>query len=735
MSEHAKTGSFWRELRRRNVFKVAMVYLIASWLLIQIAETTFPALQLPDWTVTFVVVVLAILFPIAVIFAWAFELTPEGLKRTGQVDPSESITGQTGQRMNHLIIGALVLAVVVLVMTHGGFGPDQDDAVDDAATTSIAVLPFVNMSDDKGNEFFSDGLSEELLNVLAQVDGLRVAARTSSFSFKGSNEDLRDVASQLGVEHVLEGSVRKSGNRIRATAQLIKADDGFHLWSETFDYEVDDIFKIQDEIALAVVDALKVNLLGEERERLTRRSTTSVEAHNLYLRGRQFLHLRTQESLQQARTLFQRAVQMDPGYALAYSGLSDSIQLLSSNHALISIRDADAESRPLLTRAVALDPESAEVWASTGLMEMHVRNTDAAAEALERAIELNPSYAAGYLWYASLRSSPPYNDDEGALEIYRKVLTIDPLSRVAQQNVGATLLQLGRIDEAEAEFRRGLTLDPDYSPPYVALANIAQNFRYRLDDAHRWYLKAYDLEPMDLQNSINLPVLYRTLGMVEEYDEWTTRLYREAPTHPIAAVIPTWRAMVELDFEAAEREIERARAEGHAFHPILLQMECSVLQYGGRAEEMLPTLRKENPELFASPPVVSDFNSNGLEVCALDGLLQVGETDAAAALAAEMERYGREEISQDANSELYLARLDLTRGQAESAVEHLRKAVDAGWVGSFAWALSIRQDPLWAPIVDRPEVAAIADRLEAELAIQREAVVTQLEQRGVGSRF
>ncbi len=290
MSERAKTGSFWRELRRRNVFKVAMVYLIAAWLLIQIAETTFPALQLPDWTVTFVVVVLAILFPIAVIFAWAFELTPDGLRRSGEVDPSESITGKTGQRINHLIIGALVVAVVVLVTTHGGFGPGGDEQGADAATTSIAVLPFVNMSDDKGNEFFSDGLSEELLNVLAQVDGLRVAARTSSFSFKGSNEDLRDVARQLGVEHVLEGSVRKSGNRIRATAQLIKADDGFHLWSETFDYEIDDIFKIQDEIALAVVDALKVNLLGEERERLTRRATTSVEAHNLYLRGRQFLH-------------------------------------------------------------------------------------------------------------------------------------------------------------------------------------------------------------------------------------------------------------------------------------------------------------------------------------------------------------------------------------------------------------------------------------------------------------
>ena len=202
-------------------------------------------------------------------------------------------------------------------------GPDED-----AGPKSIAVLPFVNMSGDADNEYFSDGLSEELLNLLAQVDGLRVAARTSSFFFKGQNEDLRSVGDKLGVEHVLEGSVRKSGNRIRVTAQLIKVNDGFHLWSDTYDYEMDDIFKIQDEISLAVVDALKVNLLGEERQRITKRATTNVEAHNLYLRGRQFLHLRTLESVEQAEKLFEQAVRMDPNYALAYSGLADAVNLL-----------------------------------------------------------------------------------------------------------------------------------------------------------------------------------------------------------------------------------------------------------------------------------------------------------------------------------------------------------------------------------------------------------------------
>ncbi|MGB5248579.1 MAG: hypothetical protein WBO47_03045 [Gammaproteobacteria bacterium] len=224
-------GRFLREMRRRNVFKVATVYLIAAWVLIQIAETTFPALGLPEWTVTFVVMLLLLGLPIALILAWAFEVTPEGIKKTAEVPVQESITSNTGQRINYLIIGTLAVAVIGLTLTHKRFGIGEfgGAADEDTGPKSIAVLPFVNMSGDADNEYFSDGLSEELLNVLAQVDGLRVAARTSSFFFKGQNQDLRNVGDKLGVEHVLEGSVRKSGNRIRVTAQLINVNDGFHL--------------------------------------------------------------------------------------------------------------------------------------------------------------------------------------------------------------------------------------------------------------------------------------------------------------------------------------------------------------------------------------------------------------------------------------------------------------------------------------------------------------------------
>jgi TolB-like protein len=737
-----RPGGLLGELRRRNVFRVATVYLIASWLLIQVAETVFPALQLPEWTVTFVVVVLAILFPIAVIFAWAFELTPDGLKKTADVEHGSSITPRTGQKINYLIIGILAVAVLFLVLTHGGLKDDgvsaeRSTAGTAAGTQSIAVLPFVNMSGDEDNEFFSDGLSEELLNVLAQVDGLRVAARTSSFYFKGSNEDIRSIASKLGVDHLLEGSVRKSGDRIRVTAQLIKADDGFHLWSDTYDYRVDDVFRIQDEISLAVVDALKVNLLGEERERLTKRATTNVEAHNLYLRGRQFLHLRTLESVRQARTLFQQAVRMDPGYALAYSGLSDSIQLLSTNHSMISPAQAEAESRPLLDRAIALDPEAAEVWASVGLMEMIANNPEAAEPALEKAVRLNPSYAAGYLWLASVRSGPPINNDEGALELYRKVLEIDPLSRVAQNNIAAILMSQGRTEEAEAEFRRALILDPDYTGSYNGLANLNQNFYFRLDEAHRWYMKAHEVAPSDISISINLPVIYRTLGLEEQFDRWSRRLQNEGPDHPIGLVIPVWREILAGRFDAALdawTEAEQRVGGTGGIASGVAQMRCDALRFSGRYEEVISFLTRNFPELLSSPQRVDAVNRN-LVACAAAALRSDGRAGGLEGLLQAARRDAESNIPSIPNRDMHLAGIEIASGDEASAIRHLQSAVEAGWVGGFNWAWTIEEDPDWAPVRNRDDVALARGVIAERLAQQRAAVEQQLQELGAGALF
>jgi TolB-like protein/lipoprotein NlpI len=733
-SEPGERGGFFQELRRRNVAKVATVYLIASWVLIQVAETTFPALQLPEWTITFVVVILGILFPIAIIFAWAFEVTPEGLKKTAEVEADESITSQTGQKINYLIIGGLVIAVLVLVATHGRIGGDAGpDREADAAAKSIAVLPFVNMSDDKDNEFFSDGLSEELLNVLAQVDGLRVAARTSSFHFKGKNEDLRTVADKLGVEHLLEGSVRKSGNRIRVTAQLIKADDGFHLWSDTYDYEVDDVFRIQDEISLAVVDALKVSLLGQERERITRRATTSVEAHSLYLRGRQFLHLRTLEAIQQAKTLFENAVREDTGYALAYSGLSDAYQLLSNNHNMMPADQAVEKSRPLIERALALDPDSAEVWASVGLVELHAKHYDEAEAALTKAMALNPSYAPGYLWYASLLGQMPDSDEQQAIEVYRKVLTIDPLSRVAQNNIASGLISLGRYEEAEKEFLRAIALDPDYDNSYQGLGNLYSNVYHRMDTAHEWFLKAHDLAPLDASVAVNLPGIYSTLGMDEEYERWLRRIANDAPDHPFASLMPGWRAAVRGDQETLTREIRRLQPKFGDL-PVLPAFECLRQAMAGTSRNPLINLRDESPELFAETPRVRDDNAGNV-ACAARILREEKDGERLSKLLAAAANYADSEILERANREIYLAQVEVAAGNDEDAVRRLAAALDQGWVGGFGFGLRIERDPYWRHLLGRDDVKALIAELDSRLERQRVAVEQQLAERGIGEKF
>ncbi|UCC14709.1 MAG: tetratricopeptide repeat protein [Gammaproteobacteria bacterium] len=731
------SGGILRELQRRNVFKVAMVYLIAAWVLIQVAETTFPALQLPDWTVTFVVVVLAILFPIAVIFAWAFELTPEGLKKTREVDPVESITSTTGQRINFLIIGVLAVAVVVLITTHGGLSGKKDTPSADSATESksIAVLPFVNMSGDADNEYFSDGLSEELLNVLAQVDGLRVAARTSSFHFKGQNEDLRTVGDKLGVEHVLEGSVRKSGNRIRVTAQLIKVEDGFHLWSDTYDHEMDDVFRIQDEISLAVVDALRVNLLGADRQRITKRATSNVEAHNLYLRGRQFLHLRTLDSIEQAEKLFEQAVRMDPNYALAYSGLSDATNLLASNHELMPEETAYERTAPLLERAMGLDPESAEVWASRGLAEMNINNLDEAEAALQRSMELNPSYAPAYLWYASAVSQTPGRTEE-AIEVLRKTLEIDPLSRVAQNNIAANYLELGRYDDAATQWRRLVTLDPDYPTGYLGLYRLNRGYFFKLDEAHRWLLKGHEVSERDVRNTIEFVFLYSDLGMPEDAQRWTRRIMLESPNHPLARMLPVFNAVYEKDFALADQIATPLMDTDLSNFGGLRATRILSLVMLDRTAEALDLAKTWYPDLLSEDPVVTTSN-HAISTEVMFALARAGDRDKARRLLAAEEAHQATDHRDRTSAEaaVIMSVNAAAAGEHQRAISLLREGVDQGWLGSAEWSWKFTDSEYLGDAASSPEVRALQDRLDAAIADQRQKVRQQLAELGAGARF
>lgn len=421
--------SIFSELRRRNVFRVAVAYVVTAWLVAQVAELALESFGTPDWVIKTILFVLAIGLPIALIFAWAFELTPEGVKREKDVDRSQSITHETGRKLNYTIIGILVVALVLAIATRDvEFGAedssDEPESVADGEK-SIAVLPFVNMSEDPDNEYFSDGISEELLNVLVKVEGLRVASRTSTFSFKGKDISIPEIADALDVEHVLEGSVRKAGDTVRITAQLIDVKTDSHLWSETYDRKLEDVFVIQDEISAHIVEALRVALGAGEVIQTASHPTDNLEAYEFYLRGRHFWQRRGADNIGKAIELLEKATAADPGFARAWSGLA------AAHVTMPAYSDAPVDEHypvalAYANRALEIDPTMAESHAVIAdLLRLDNRWGEAERHYLE-AIRLEPKNSTAYLWYSEHLAAVGYR--EQALAIGLKALALDPFN-------------------------------------------------------------------------------------------------------------------------------------------------------------------------------------------------------------------------------------------------------------------------------------------------------------------
>jgi TolB-like protein len=456
--------SFIQELKRRNVFKVAASYLVLAWIVIQFTSEAVPALHLPEWVNSLVFYLGLIAFPFVLFFAWAFEITPEGLKRDHEVTPEESIAHDTGRKIDFIIIGLLVIALTYFIYESRfketadpiSVVTEQDsDTAKQAVNSgelamtyksSIAVLPFVNMSSDSEQEYFSDGISEEILNVLAQIPHLHVTSRSSAFAFKGSKINISEVAQKLGVKHVLEGSVRKAGNKVRITAQLIEADSDLHLWSETYDRELDDIFAIQDEISSAIVTALKQEL-NLENEQVAINSATKVDsaAYHEYLKGRFFIEKRTKESLEQALSHFTKARDIAPNYAPAWMGVGWSTLFLSeSYYGDIPTEVAIERARPAIEQAIALDSDSYESFGVLGMIEGRLGNVEKANAAYDKAISINPNYANGLSWYGGF----VFDDPGKRFALRERAYKVDPLSALALGNYIFSLMDYGRFDEA-----------------------------------------------------------------------------------------------------------------------------------------------------------------------------------------------------------------------------------------------------------------------------------------------
>jgi TolB-like protein/Tfp pilus assembly protein PilF len=490
------------ELKRRNVFKAGAAYLALGWVVTQVTSTVAPLLHLPEWIGPMIVWIGVIGFPFVIMFSWIYELTPEGLKREREVDRSASITHVTSRRLDHIIIGLLVLAIGLFAFDR--FAPRRSEppaaspeaaapAAPSASSTttaltsstasdnSIAVLPFVDMSQGKDQEYFSDGLSEELLNLLAQLPQLRVIARTSSFAFKGKEVGVTEIAKTLNVANVLEGSVRKSGDTLRITAQLIRTADSSHLWSETYDRQLTDVFKVQDEIAGAVVAQLRVKLLPAQQV-TNRHRTANTEAHNQYLLGNQFFARNTPEGYRLAVVAYQKAVALDSGYAAAYAGLAYA-ELYTGDYAASVAENAAARQR--------------------------------AQAAMDKSIALAPDLADGYAARGWLRSSLTW-DWSGADADFAKALALEPGNADAQRRYGLLLQNLGRMTEAIAATRKAIELDPLSAAVWDNLGTMYFVDPKQFQEAREAFDRALAINPESSFAKFNLVILELLEGHAQE---------------------------------------------------------------------------------------------------------------------------------------------------------------------------------------------------------------------------
>jgi adenylate cyclase len=486
--------SFFAELKRRNVYKVAVAYAVVGWLLVQITTQVFPIFEIPNWALRLIVLAIIIGFPIALVLAWAFELTPEGIKRTEDVDLATQTRTRSRTWIYIVIVGAL-FSVGLFTLGRYGFR-EKISASSESPAKSIAVLPFVNMSADKNDEYLSDGMTEELINVLSKVPGLRVPGRTSCFAFKGKNEEdiFRKVGDQLHVGTVLEGSVRKAGDKLRVTAQLINVSDGYHLWSKNYDGDVNDILNFQSNVAEQVVQALRVKLGGEGTRVLAKKPTENPEAHRLYLLGRYEFAKYTQTGWNNAIHYYEQALRLDPNYALAYCGLADNYAYMGS--VVMPEKEAIAKEKEFAQKALELDPELAEAHMSVALALVAAFDWRNGLKEFDRALELNPNLAFAYELQAWTVNGLGRFDE--AISKTRKAVELDPLNPFFQMSLSFYQYWARQYDDAIAQARKTLEMDPNSTISHVLLglsllkkgdtaAAIAELQKTKAPDPGAWY--------------------------------------------------------------------------------------------------------------------------------------------------------------------------------------------------------------------------------------------------------
>ena len=733
------------ELKRRNVFRVGAAYAIVGWLLLEVASVILPALHLPDWALTLLVVFVVAGFPLALIVAWAFELTPEGIKRESAVDPAESITQRTSRKLDFAIIGLLVIAVAYFAVDKFVLEaePEQVEVAAEQVLAAepveqektIAVLPFVNMSGDPEQEFFSDGISEELLNVLARVKGLRVTSRTSAFAFKGTNTSIPEIAEKLGVKHVLEGSVRMAGDRVRITAQLIEVETDSHLWSKSYDRELSDIFAVQDEIAAKVGEALKVALLGADSSPILTIPETSIEACSDYLLARQKLANPSFANLREAASLLKNATGRDPNYAPAYAGLAETYWKMGV-WGMFSLSEASARMMPLVEQALSLDGDLAEAWQHLAYVRQTNGDHEGARAAEARALKLdpqNPLVLMNQIWRWE-RSHEP----ERALIHADRLLRVDPLSPPGLAVIARLSARLGRFDDAQRMLERIRSLNPQ-SLDYLWNASFLASSRGDLATALRLALEGTRIDTDDPEAPSYLAMLCFDLGDIAAAEFWSDaalRLDPEAPVAMLMAAILHLHRGEEAEAIAIGRELARPGSHNRNTRGIALRLVSASDMATGNHEEIITRYLRQYPELADNQfPTGRLFDINPLSwegfIVTLDlaSVYLHAEQDETAELLLSLVESELPHWPTTGPWGYGVANVELhaLRGDNEQALAALRENVAAGM--RYMWRLQLLYNPNLESLHDEPEYQAMVAEIEADMAAQL-ARVREMERNG-----
>ena len=652
---------FWAELLRRRVVRVGVYYVVAAWVLAQVFDLLLDAFDASQY-MRFVVAGLVLGLPLATVLAWMFDVTPSGIERTHSLPVPAA----------------------------------------DLPEDSIAVLSFANLSNEAENEYFSDGLAEEIRNQLARVDGLRVAARSSSFAFKGHHEDVREIGRRLNVAWVLEGGVRRQLGTVRIDVQLVNAADGYQVWSETFERRLDDIFKLQSEVACAVIAAVRPRAAAQRPQ--LESTTQSFDAYNLYLLGRHHFHKRTEAALRRAMDCFRQAIDRDPGYALAYSGLADAYTLASNGYyGDLPAEESIANALSAATKALELAPALAEAHASLGLIRRNQGDYAAAEQALERAIELNPSYTMARVWRGLvLTSQGRYRESAAQM---REAFRLDPLSPIVNANIGFDALRFGDAAEARTRFLAAMEIDPAFPVPYSGMARLHAT-RGSLEEALRWLDRALERAPARVFYLARRGLVLAQLGRIED----AVAALEAASRNPAGQ-------RFQADLMVALRVVKRDRI---ALESIARHVDGSVWTPAQRAQVLVAL--NDLPaalEAYAADPqdprrVLNDLindewvwrlphlvNYAHLRIAAGDE----GGREALHELQARADELRAEGIV-NADALYCTASAYAVMGETERALELLDEAVNRGWRHAW-WA---RHDWNWSGLADEPRFLDLLTR-------------------------